>query len=235
MTDKNFQSSNALFKIGVVFVLFWSFLIGLLNIGIVYLFGVPVLGLLLGIIFVWISGESTKKKLILTFIPIPPVSASFFLFYLLLPKAEPEIFLIPDNFRGHIVVVFNEDCGSSSIYEDGRRIYDFSQNNIVITKSKSQLGVLNRQFYSLDKTGKRTEMPEFHWGNFEEEQKDWHWVFSGSNLSKNTVGVFWAYRNDYSFVISDYEFLEKQDMQARDETQKLFQTKLEAALINCRQ
>lgn len=235
MTEKIFQKRNRLFKVGVIFITFWSLVIGFLNIGVLYLLGIPIIGLLLGIVFVWFSKETIKDKMISTFIPIPLILASFYLFYLLLPKAEPETFLIPRNFRGYIVVVFNENCGQSLVYESGRRIYDFSKNNIVITSANETLGVIDRKFYLVDENGNRTNIPEFHWRSYEEEQKDWHWSSSQIELSKYSVGVFWAYRNDRSFIISDYHSLERQDKETKEETEKIFQNELESALKECRQ
>ena len=214
---------------------FWSFVVGFLNFGILYLFGVPIIGLFLGMVFLWVSRENIKDKLILIFAPIPIILASFFLFYLLLPKAEPETFLIPHNFRGYIVVVFNENCGQSLAYENGGRIYDFSKNNIVITNAKETLGVIDRKFILVDENGIRTELPEFHRDNFEEEQKDWHWLFSPTKLTRNLVGVFWAYNNNRSFIISDYDSLERQDKEIREKAAKLFQNRLESTLKECRQ
>jgi hypothetical protein len=235
MTEKIFQKRSWVFKTGVGFVIFWSFIIGFFNIGVLYLFGVPLLGLLMGVILVWISKETLKTKLLLTFIPIPITLLSFFLFYLLLPKAEPETFLIPQNFRGQFVIIFDEPCGQSVNYENGKRIYQIPNDGILITKSKQTMGVIDRKFYLIDENGNQTQMPEFHWNKFEEEQKDWHWTFSRIRLSKTLVGVFWAYRSDFSFIISDYDSQEGQDKKTKEEKQKLFRNTLDLQLKNCRQ
>ncbi|HXG84865.1 MAG TPA: hypothetical protein VNI84_12655 [Pyrinomonadaceae bacterium] len=235
MTEKIFQKRSWVFKTGVGFVIFWSFVIGFFNIAVLYLFGIPILALLLGIILVWVSKEIVKTKLLLTFIPIPIILLSFFLFYLLLPKAEPETFLILQNFRGQFVIIFDEPCGQPINYENERRIYRIPNDGILITNSKKTMGVIDRKFYLVDENGNQTEMPEFHWSKFEEEQKDWHWAFSKTKLSKSLVGVFWAYRRDFSFIIWDYYSLEAQDKQIKEEKQKLFQNTLDSQLKNCRE
>jgi hypothetical protein len=237
MVGKIFQSRSWIFKIAVILIVFWSAFIGFFNIAVFYWFGIPILGLLLGIILVWFSKTRIREKLFLTFIPIPVILIAFFIFYLLLPKAEPETFLIPHNFRGYIVVVFNENCGRTVPYENGRRIYDFSKNNIVITMSKATLGVIDREFYLIDESGNRTQLPEFHWSKFEDEQKDWHWTFSKMKLSKDLVGVDTQSGNiNYLiFTVNDYQSLEKESKEIKEEKQKSFRNKLESSLKKCRQ
>ncbi len=183
---------------------------------------------------VWVAEETVKMKLLSTFVSVPIILTAFFLFYLLLPKAEPETILIPQNFRGQFEIVFNEPCGQSLIYEKGRRIYHIPENGILITSGKRTMGVIDRKFYLVDESGNQAELPEFHWSKFEEEQNDWHWTFSEIKLSKDLVGVFWAYRNGFSFIVSDYLSLEKEDKKMKEEKQKMFQNAADLQLKECR-
>lgn len=231
---KTFQKRSALFKIGVGFIVFWSAVIGFFNVAVFYWFGIPILGLLLGIIFVWFSKENIKAKLLSTLISFPVILAAFGLFFLILPKAEPETFFIPQNFRGQFEVIFDEPCGQSLNYENGRRIYRIPDGGVLITNAKQTMGVIDRKFYLKDDAGGETELPEFHWSKFEREKDDWHWSFSKTNLSKDLVGIFWAYQNNFSFIVSDYEALEQENKSTKAEKQKLFQNTADSLLKECR-
>jgi hypothetical protein len=235
MTEKIFQKRSRIFKVGIILIIFFSAVIGFFNIAVLYWFGLPILGLLAGTIAVWFSKESIKTKILSSILPLPIILFSFFLFYLLLPKAEPETILLPQNFRGHLVVVFDEPCGQSLAYEKGRRIYRIPNNGILIINAKQTFGVIDRKFYLVDENGNKVEMPEFHWSKFEQEQNDWHWTFSSTKLSKNLIGVFWAYTNRFSFIVSDYLSLEEQNVETLEKRQKAFSENIETILKQCRQ
>lgn len=236
MAEKIFQKRSRIFKTGVVLIVFWSAFIGFFNIAVLYWLGVPILGLLLGIVLVWISKENIKTKLLLTIAPISIILAAFFIFYLLLPRAEPETFLIPQNFRGQFEIIFNESCGQTISYARGRRIYQIPHNGILVTNAKETFGVVDRKFYLIDDNGNEIQLPEFHWSKFEEEQNDWHWTFSRTKLSKNLVGVISnpSNINYLSFTISDYQSLENESKEIKDEKQKSFQSMIEVLLRECR-
>ncbi len=89
MTEKIAKKPNWLFLTGAILVVFWSAVIGFLHIGVLYLFGLPILGLILGIILVWFAKENISKKLLVTIVPIPLIIAIFFL-SIYLNKAESE-------------------------------------------------------------------------------------------------------------------------------------------------
>ncbi|MDQ3634749.1 MAG: DUF6843 domain-containing protein [Aridibacter sp.] len=232
MKEKVFQTRSKTFKVGIIFTVFWSFIVGFFNIAILYWFGIPIIGLLIGIILVWISRESVKSKLVLTVLPVPIILISFILFYIFLPKAQPETFLIPQNYRGEIQIIFDEQCGQELKYIDGRRIYEFSNDGLIITKASQTFGVVDREFYLINEYGNRTELPELHWSNFDKEKEDWHWIFSSNELSKDMVGVFWAYHNSFSFMISDYYSIKEN---FKEEKEKQFHKVADSLLNQCRQ
>lgn len=235
MSDKNFQEQNWIFRTGVILIVFWSIVTGVLNFGVLYLFGIPLLGLLLGIIFVWFAKANVKTKILLTFLPIPIILSIFFLL-LEINKAEPETFLIPQNFRGQFEIVFNEPCGHTILYEKGRRIYQIPDNGVLITNAKQTFGVIDRKFYSVDENGNQAELPEFHWNRFEEEKGDWHWTFSRTKLSNDLVGVMNnpGIINYLIFTVSDYQSLEKESKDIKEEKRKSFQEVIDALLKECR-
>ena len=150
MKIKFFTNRTKLFKFGIIITIFFSAIIGFLNIGILFVFGIPILGLFLGLGLVLFSKEKLKLKFISICIPIPTIVLTFLIFYFSLPRAETEVFFIPQNFRGKIAVIYNQNCGQPLSRENNKRIYDVSKTNIFITSESKTLGLLDRQFYFVD-------------------------------------------------------------------------------------
>ncbi len=112
MTEKIFQKRNWIFITGAILVVFFSAVTGFTHVGVLYLFGIPIVGLLIGIILVWVGKANLYTKIIASLVPIPLIIAMFFLsFYL--NKADAETFLIPYKYRGQIVVYTTRFAGRS--------------------------------------------------------------------------------------------------------------------------
>lgn len=84
---------------------------------------------------------------------------SFFGSYLSRP--EPETFLIPSNFEGNFKVVYGENCGIKPPTENGRRILKIPANGILIVQPEFESGVIDHEYYFLDKYGKRTKIKDY--------------------------------------------------------------------------
>jgi len=241
--EEFFQKRSWVFKTGVILTVFWSVIIGIFNIGVFYLFGIPILGLLLGIIFVWIAKVNIKKKILLTILPIPIILLSFFLIFEI-TKAEPETFLIPKDLRGEIVVFYDEPCGQQPGYENGRRIYKIPDSGVLITNFKKNRGHLDQNFYLVDENENKNEIPRFHWQSFDSEQRNWYHFHSTpvTELTKDTVGAFWSYgsdtyglsKNSFSYIISTFKYYEE-DQKEQWLERKQFTKMTEKLLKECRQ
>ena len=67
MSETNFVRKNWKFAAGLILTVFWSIVIGALHIvGAFYVFGIPFLGLLFGIVFVWLGKAKIITKVALT-------------------------------------------------------------------------------------------------------------------------------------------------------------------------
>jgi hypothetical protein len=227
------ESKKTTFIVGVVLVVFSSLIIGFLNIGILYLLGTPFVPLLVGLGLVWFSKAALRSKLFATVLPIPALLLGFMIFYQILHKAEPETFLIADNFRGRFEIVYNEACGEAIKYENGRRLYTIPESGILIVNGAETLGVIDRKFELVDASGNRKKIPEFHWGHYDREREDWHWYLSGDKLDRETVGVFWAYTTGFSFIVSSYDSEENNKVQ-KELRWKEFEGRRNAILQECR-
>jgi len=71
--------------------------------------------------------------------------------------AESETFLIPNNYTGVIVIVFDQEKGASKEYKDKRRIYHIPKNGVLYTKFSPVNGILDEQFYYINDKGKKLD------------------------------------------------------------------------------
>lgn len=66
---------------------------------------------------------------------------SVFVFWKWKNTGEDEIFVLPDNFEGAVIVLYNEKNGQPEKYDKkGNRVYTIPENGILKTKFKFQTG-----------------------------------------------------------------------------------------------
>ena len=87
-------------------------------------------------------------------------------------KSEPELFLIPSNYEGVVIVLFNQLNGEQEKYLDNRRLFDIPQNGVLATRfTKTKHGELNQRFYYKDNNGnKNTELIPYAFGKADEQK-----------------------------------------------------------------
>lgn len=81
----------------------------------------------------------------LAFLPFPLIGLVYNF-----AKASPEIFLIPKNYQGEIIVIFNQENGIPVKYLNNKRIYEIPNNGILFTKFTWNSGFNNRNFFYLN-------------------------------------------------------------------------------------
>ncbi len=227
------EVKNVLLIAGIVIVVFSSLAIGFLNFSVFYLLGIPLIPLLVGIILIWSSRAGLRYKLICTALPIPLVVLGFLSFIQILPKGEPETFLIHDSFRGQFEVIFDEKCGTAIDYENRRRVYKIPESGIAIVSGSRTMGVMDREFLLVDSVGNRNEIPVFHWSDYSREIEDWQWLLSFEKPNRETVGIHWAYQIGFSFFVSNYNEFDINKEQ-KEERSKEFRRLRDEALKTCR-
>lgn len=220
MAENSAKTRNWVFITGLFLTVISSVVIGVFNIGVLYLFGIPILTMALGVVFVWIARISAKVKIFVTLSPILVIPLSFYTAYQL-GKAEPETFLVPNIYRGEIVVFYDEPCGREPKKENGRRIYEISNKGVLITKFKKNQGILDQEFFLVEDEQNRIEIPYFRRQNFETEKKEWTTFQKGPNeeFTRETVGAFFAYGretyflsgNSLGYIISNYHYFERDE------------------------
>jgi hypothetical protein len=158
--------SSGLFSIG------WVYFIYLILGGMINAFSVPIFYLWIGgcvvqlIYLDWHLPKQTEKqkisKVVLDLLAFPlimiiAVIAIFIVSFLssYLNRPEKETYLIPSNFEGHFRIIYGEKCGINPIFEDGRRVLKIPDNGILIIQPKFEAGIIDHEYYLVDKNGKR--------------------------------------------------------------------------------
>ncbi len=120
-------------------------------------------------------------------------------------RSEPEIFLIPHNYRGKVNVIFNQLKGQEIIYEGDKRVYKIPEDGILLTKAKPEYGFVKHEYYFVDSLGSRTPIN----------------ILFDNHKNTNEIGIFrdgtvGTYGNNDSqnlkfqeFYVADKESLDK--------------------------
>lgn len=132
----------------------------------------------------------------------------------------PEVFLIPDGYRGSIYIIYNQKQGVDKEYGRGKRIYRIPRNGILLTKFKDEYGIINQEYYYSSPDGKRRKLGVLDSRDFNEEwtlEKNPHEPPRDSLAIFNpaTVGVMGdnsRYKFQYTFIgtYNDKKILNKE-------------------------
>lgn len=89
--------------------------------------------LLIGAFLILLSTKNWKFKAIIIIPPFVFVTYSFWASF-----TTPEIYLIPLNYKGHVIVVFNQKDGEEERFEGKKRIYNIPFTGVLFTKFKDE-------------------------------------------------------------------------------------------------
>ncbi|MHA4847191.1 DUF6843 domain-containing protein [Flavitalea antarctica] len=70
-------------------------------------------------------------------------------------NGEDCIYLIPKNFEGNLLIVYNQENGTDTIYEGRDRVYSFDTTGILRTKFKPNYGLQRNFYFYIDSLGNR--------------------------------------------------------------------------------
>ena len=207
-TEKN--RKNKLFIFALILIIIGAGLTTFIPY-LLYIYFFPFIIFIIGLIILWLTNRKVKTKILWSLCPI-----LFFFSYQFLWKwyntTEPETFLIPEKYRGKVLIVFNSKCGEEIEYENGRRIYKVPNDGILLTKFNDEQGFINQEFYLVDKNGNRKSIKQLDVRDFNEE---WTTEKNPKEPSRQKLAIFNAgttYSNGNSeFCISKYKDLEKLD------------------------
>jgi len=100
---------------------------------------------------------------------------------------EPEIFLIPENYKGTIYIIYNQKDGVDKEYENGKRVYRIPSNGILLTKFRDEYGIINQEYYYLTKDNTRRRLTIMDTRDFNEE---WTLQKNPHEPSRDSLAIF---------------------------------------------
>jgi len=209
MTKSNsntlFGISIALFALGLFcFLTFWLMYFG---------FGLMILGTILCLL----SKKKWFYQVILIGIPFGFVAFTF-----LNAMEIPERYLFPEDFRGVVYVVFDQENGKTKEYEGIHRVYRIPESGILFTQFNQNEEVYSfQEFFFVDSNGTRKELGEldnrhFNWPNTinprtTEPPRDSLVVFNQRTTGRILASDGQNYYNYKALTIGKYNEIEKWD------------------------
>jgi hypothetical protein len=141
-----------------------------------------------GIFFLLINSWTKKLPFYLLWqviIGIAPLLA----FYLLLQSNETseDIFIIPENFKGTMVVIYDQENGAKKEFEKGKRVYRIPKDGVLKTQFKIKgKGLSYGEYFFETKEKKRIKIKRYL-DSTEVYVKDWEFgISSGGKYKKHT-------------------------------------------------
>lgn len=141
-------------------------------------------------------------------------------------KSEKNIHLIPYNFKGPVVIFFNQVNGEIEKYDNDFRVYDIPENGIFKTQFSPNDGILNdpnnnELYFFIDSLGNRNEIP-VRWGNMSKVDTSKIQVY---NIQRGNYGLN---EIDYTiFYIGKYSEINKFDFKNSNDKNKWWEKIIE--------
>jgi len=176
------NKSNTLFYIGIVLLAIGAF--GLTFAAFFAIIGLPIF--ILGIILVLLSRTTWKRRLVTIGVFIALVFV-FWPVWLRINKIGPEVFLIPDDYRGRITIIFKKDCGINLEKTKEGLVYDIPNDGILLLSNEQKYGIIDHTYYLVDENGNRNELPKMDVRDFNEE---WTLEKNPNEPPRDKLGVF---------------------------------------------
>ena len=184
-----------------------SLIIGFLP-GLLYFYFLPIISLIILITILWFTNYNSLKKIVFSILPIIIVPICI-LIWKKINTVEPEIFLIPKNYRGFVYISYNHKCGTPIKYKEDSRVYEIPNDGVLLTQFKDEQGFINQRFYIIDNE-KRVKIEELMVQDFNEE---WTLEKNKKEPPRDKLAIFYAgrtYSNGNSeFFIGTYNDLKK--------------------------
>jgi len=169
--------SNLLVGFGVFFLLAGLFLYWT---GWYFIYGF--ICLFIGVVLILLSTRNWKFKLLAVGIPLTIVGYFFYNSF-----TTPERYLIPENYRGPVYVIFNQKDGQTKEYEGNRRLYRIPSTGVLFTQFKDEQGWINQDYYLVSSDGQRKKLGVLDTRDFNEE---WTLEKNPKEPSRDSFAVF---------------------------------------------
>jgi hypothetical protein len=180
MTDK---TSNILYYSGLVLLVIGAF--GLTFAVFFAIIGLPIF--ILGNLMVLVSLKKTwKQRLIPIGIFIVGIIA-FWPIWIKINTVGPEVFLIPENYRGRVNIIFKKGSGIKLEKTKEGLVYEIPNDGILILDKDQKYGFINHKYYLVNQSGERTELPQMDVQDF---NKEWTLEKNPNEPPRDKLGVF---------------------------------------------
>lgn len=158
--------------IGLTFFAFFAFI------------GLPVF--LIGIVLLLLSKKSIKRKLIILG-SFGILIVSFWFVWNRIKTVGPEIFNIPIDYNGKVVLIFKPGCGEELLKSKNGYVYNIPKDGIMIINKELKTGFIDHQYRYVSNTGEIKELPKMDVRDFNEE---WTLTKNQNEPSRNKLGIF---------------------------------------------
>lgn len=202
MTEK---TSNILYYGGLILLAIGAF--GLTFAAFFSIIGLPIF--IVGLILILTSlKKSWKQRLIPIGLFIIGIVA-FWPIWRAVNSVGPEIFLIPENYRGRVNIVYKKECGIKLEKSDEGLVYNIPNEGILILDKEQKYGFIDHTYYLIDKNGNRTELPKMDVRDFNEE---WTLEKNPNEPPRDKLGVFhWGRTGSMGKMIDENGEVSNQD------------------------
>jgi hypothetical protein len=153
-----------------LYVTFWYFIYGFVI-------------LFIGTVLILLSAKNWKFKLLTTGLPLGFVTYSFYNSF-----ATPERYLIPEDYRGSVMVIFNQKNGQKKEYEGRRRLYKIPSTGVLFTQFEDEQGWIDQDYYLVSINGQRTKLSVLDVRDFKEESTTF--VKNPKELLGDSLAIF---------------------------------------------
>lgn len=202
MTNK---TSNILYYFGLVLLTIGAF--GLTFAAFFAIIGLPIF--IIGLILILVSLKmSWKQRLIPIGLFIIGIVA-FWPIWRAMNSVGPEVFLIPENYRGRVNIIYKKECGIDLEKNEDGLVYKIPKDGILILDKEQKYGFIEHSYYLIDDNGDRTELPKMDVRDFNEE---WTLEKNPNEPPRDKLGVFhWGRTGSMGKMIDENGEISNQD------------------------
>lgn len=203
----NNKTSNILYYSGLILLAIGGF--GLTFAAFFAIIGLPIF--IVGIILVLVSlKKNWKERLIPIGIFIIGIVA-FWPIWRAMNTVGPETFLIPENYRGRVNVIYKEGCGIKLEKSKEGLVYKIPNDGILILDKEQKYGFIDHEYYLVGQNGKRTELPKMDVRDFNEE---WTSEKNPNEPPRDKLGVFhWGRTGSSGIAVNENGIANNEDEQ----------------------
>ena len=179
----NNKTSNILYYSGLILLAIGAF--GLTFAAFFAMIGLPIF--IVGLILVLVSLKKTWKERLFPIGLFLIGIVAFWPIWRAMNTVGPETFLIPENYRGRVNIIYKEDCGIKLEKPKEGLVYKIPNDGILILDQEQKYGFIDHEYYLVSQNGKRTELPKMDVRDFNEE---WTSEKNPNEPPRDQLGVF---------------------------------------------